>query len=305
MKIFGFLFLLYMFVVNCSSPPEGVNTSEHIAEGIKSGTLSDSLCEGDECCSEHRECKRNCNQIFYKSKSNVKEKCFILPKQIVDRLSSLMAIFKSPIVEDLIRLNLKQEFRLLLALDYRVLVRIAQSYDVNTARDILIWFAENQEPVTELLQLKKPARSKILYELLASAGDRTKPGPVEEGLSQNTSFDKSFFELIIINSNYDLLQITHDMIKDTLCSSSEYAGESQTELCVLRIYCKEKYQQADSYIHSEDLRNQMAKYIEDKSFFNYVEKEVLYTGLRVSVTEPIINNQVCSNVCHDYSKGCQ
>ena len=301
----GFLVFIFFYLVNCSSPIKGVDTSEDIAEGIRAGDLSTVLCEGDECCSEHKECKRTCNQIFYKSKVAVKEKCRTLPQDIVQRLSALVAIFKSPIVGDLIRLNLKQEFRLLLALDYRVFVHIFQSYDINTARDVLIWFAENHEPVAELFKLKPKSRSKLLYELLAGAGDRTKPGPVEEGLSQNTSFDKSFFELIMINSNYVLLQMTHDMIKNTLCSSLEYAGESQTELCVLRIYCKERYQQADNYIHSEDLRNEMAKYIEDKNFFNYIEKEVLYTGLEVTMMEPIINNQVCSNVCHDYNKGCQ
>ena len=307
MIFFRFLVLLcVLFLFNhCSLPPEGINTSEEIAEEIQAGELSMSLCKGDECCSEHKSCKRVCHQIFYKSKKAVKEKCAILPKRIVDRLESLVTILKSPIVEDLIRLNLKQEFRLLLALDYRVFVRIIEAYNINTARDVLIWLAENHEPVDEMEQLAPSSRSEILYELLAGAGDKTKPGPVEEGLSQNTSFDKSFFELIMVNSNYDLLQMTHEMIKNNLCSSSHYAGESQTELCVLRIYCKEKYQQTNSYIHSEDLRNAMAGQIEDESFFDYVETEVLRTGLGIAVTEPIINNQVCSHVCHDYNKGCQ
>ena len=298
------LSLLYI-LLNCSAPPEGVNTSEGIAEEIKSGTLSKSLCEDDKCCSEHKDCRRVCRQIFYKSKDLVKNTCLALPKQIVDRLSYIVDILKSPIVEDLIRLDLKQEFRLLLALDYRVFLRIIRSYNVNTARDMLIWLAENKEPVDELLQLEKSVRSKILYEILAGAGDRTKHGPVEEGLSQNASFDKSFFELLMEYSNYDLLQMTHEMIKNDLCSASQYASESQTELCILRIYCAEKYQSDNDYIHSEDLRNKMALYINDKSFFDYIENQVLHTGLEITMTEPIINNQVCFHVCHDHNKGCQ
>ena len=298
------LFLLYI-LLNCSAPPEGTDTSAGIAEEIKSGTLSRALCEGDKCCSKHKDCRRLCRQIFYKSKDLVKERCIALPQQIVDRLSSLVDILKSPIVEDLNDLNLEQEFRLLLALDYRVFLRIIRSYNVQTARDVLIWLAKNQKSADELLRLERPIRGKILYEILASAGDRTKPGPVEEGLSQNTSFDKTFFELIMESANYDLLQIAHEMIKEDLCSSAQHASESQTELCVLRIYCAEKYQQVDDYVHSEDLRNKMALYINDKSFFDYIENKVLHTGLRVTVTEPIINNQVCFHVCHDHNKGCQ
>ncbi len=304
-KFCCFLFFVLLFFVQCSAPQEGVYTPEDIAEGVQSGEETQSFCEGDECCSEHKECRRSCNQVFYKSNDSVKEKCRILPRKIVENLEDLVAILKSPIVEDLDRLNLKQEFRLLLALDYRVFVRIIQAYQISTARDLLIWLAENHEPADELARLKKSHQQKILYEALASAGDRSKVGPVEEGLSQKISFDKSFFELIVANSNYGLLQIVHEMIKDNLCSASQYAGESQTELCVLRIYCKEKYEQQDNYIHSEDLRNDMARNIDDESFFKYVEKEILHTGLRVAITEPVINNRVCFNVCHDHNKGCQ
>ena len=304
-KLVLFSFFVWAVLVQCSAPTTGVHTPEAIAEGVQSGEGAQSFCEGDECCSEHKECRRSCNRIFYKSNDSVKEKCRILPREIVDNLEELVSILKSPIVEDLTRLNLKQEFRLLLALDYRVFVRTIQSYQISTARDILIWFAENHEPVDELARLKTSHQHKILYETLASAGDRSKVGPVEEGLSQKISFDKSFFELIVAHSNYDLLQMIHEMIKENLCSASQYAGESQTELCILRIYCKEKYQQQDNYIHSEDLRNEMARNIDDEDFFKYVEKEILHTGLRVAITEPVINNRVCFNVCHDHNKGCQ
>ena len=309
MKLYIFIgFLSLLFFVHCSqSPVPGNRSSEEIADAIKkSENRIVSLCEGKDCCSENKDCRRQCDQVFYKSADRVRKKCRSLPKGIVHSLYDLLEIFQSPLKEDLERLDLSQDFRLLLAMDYQVLVRVIKAYTVDEGQEILIWLAENQRPVEELLQLSKEAQNEIIYESLASAGDRTLPGPVEEGLSKKISFDKSFFELMVSRSNYDLLQVTHNMIKEDLCTI-QYAGESQTELCALRIYCKERTNRDNEYVHSEDLRNEIARNIDDKDFFNYIQDRILHihTGLGVQFHEPIMNNQVCFVSCNDNNRGCE
>ena len=291
-------------LVRCSPRPSGTyRTPKDIADAVKSGDRV-TVCTGEECCSEHKSCTRICDQIFYNSDDKVIKKCRSLPQNIVLRLEDLMLVLKNPLVDDLKRLDLNEDFRLLLALDYQAWVRVIKSYKVDEAREILIWMVDQKDLVEELLKLKVESKNEIVYEMLASAGDRTRPGPVEEGLSQKISFDKTFLQLLISHSNYDLLQITHEMIREDLCSV-QYGGDSQTELCILRIYCKEKTNLDDTYVHPEDLRNEIARNIIDKELFEYVEKKILHAGLGVSFKDPIMNNQVCFVACNDSTRGCE
>ena len=307
MRFLFFICFVSLLFLKCSPSPSGKgHTPGTIADAVKLDGTAVSVCTGKECCSEHKSCTRICDQIFYNSGDKIRKQCRFLPQNIVTGLKELVLVLRSPILDDLERLDLSQEFRLLLALDYRAWIRIIKAYNINEARALLVWLAKNQEPVDELLQLKVEIRNEILYEALASAGDRTLAGPVEEGLFKKISFDKSFFQYMISEHNYDLLQITHKMIKDDLCDV-HYAGDGQTELCILRIYCKERPKLDDQYVHSEDLRNEMARNINDEQFFNYVEKEVLHAGLgtRSFYTGPVMNNQVCLSVCNDNNRGCE
>ena len=292
------------FLIQCSPIPGENRGSAGIAGDIQGSDKVISFCTGEECCSKHQECTRICDRLFFKSEKQVKKQCRSLPKDTVKEIDNIVPVLQSPVLSALEYLDLSEEFRLLLALDYQVLVRIIKDYTLDRALTFTHWFAANKEPSAELLLLKDSARNEIIYEMLASAGDRNLHGPVEKALAKNISFDKSFFQLIISHSNYDLLQMSHEMIKADICSV-QYIGTSKTELCVLRIYCKEKKGQNNEYVHSEDLRNEMARNITDEEFFKYVEKEVLYTGLGISFTEPIMNNQVCTTVCNDVQRGCE
>ena len=307
--LFFACFVSLMFSIKCSPPPQGLQDAGDIADGVRGGKQITSFCTGETCCSEHRECKQACNRIFHKSEDKVRNQCRSLPKDTVTDLEDLIPILQNPVVDSLELINPQKEFRLLLALDYKVLVKIIQAYTVDEAKELIIWFATNQEPVNELLLFKEPPRNEIAYEMLASVGDRSRCGQqedtgcaVEEGLAKKISFDESFLQLIISNANYDLLQITHEMIKEDLCSF-QYVGTRHIETCILRIYCKEK--QDDDYIHSEDLRNEMARNIKDEDFFNHIQKEVLRTGLGITLVDPIMNNDVCGFVCKDGNRGCE
>ena len=302
----GFISLLLF--VYCSPPPSGkYNTTRDVADAVRSeGTATLSFCTGKECCSEHKSCTRMCNQILYNSDDDdeaIRKKCHSLPKEIVVRLEELTRILKSPSEDDMNYIDLSEEFSLLLALDYRIWVELIRSYEVDEARELLIWMAKNGDVAKELLELKEEARNEIIFEILASAGDRNQSGhgPVESGLTHKISFDQSFFQLLISHSNYDILQITHNMIRKDLCA---YGASSETEICLLRIYCKEKSNANNQYVHSEDLRNEIARNIQDEDLFNYVEREVLGAGFGLPFTEPIMNNQVCFITCNDDHKGC-
>ena len=302
----------FLFFTQCSPPPiDGVGDTENIADGVRAGKPLTSFCSGDNCCLEHRECKRACNRIFHKSADKVRKQCHSLPKDTITDLEDLIPILENPILKSLELINPQKEFRLLLALDYKAFVRIIQAYTIDEARELIIWFTTNKAPVNELLLFKEPVRNEMIYEMLASVGDRSRYGgpqgdtgfAVEEGLAKKISFDESFFQLIISNSSYDLLQMTHEMIKEDLCSF-QYVGTRHIETCVLRIYCKE--QQNDNYIHSEDLRNEIARNIKDEDFFNHIQKEILRTGgLGATLIDPIMNNDVCGFVCKDDNKGCE
>ena len=305
MRLFLTACFIALFFVQCSPRPEGdYRTSKDIADAVKSGDHIPNVCTGDECCSEHKSCTRICDQMFYKSESKIRKKCRALPRDAVQRLDELMIVLKSPLQDDLKYLDLSEDFRLLLALDYQVWARTIQAYTVDDAREFLVWASGSRRLVEELLKLKIEARNELIYELLASAGGRDRPGPVEEGLSRKISFDQSLFQLLISYANYDMLQVTHDMIREDLCSV-QYGGDSQTELCILRIYCKEKTNRDDVYVHSEDLRNAIARNVRDEELFNYVEKQILNAGLGVRFTEPIMNNQVCFVACNDSNRGCE
>lgn len=302
--LFVACFMALFFLVQCSPRPVGdYRTPKDIADAVKSEDLFISVCKGEECCSEHTKCVRICDQIFYKSDDKVIKRCRSLPRDIVYRLEDLMLILNSPLMSDLKRLDLSEDFRLLLALDYQAWVRVIKTYTVNKARDMLIWMADQKDLVEELLKLKVESRNEIVYEMLASAGDRTRPGPVEEGLSQKISFDETFFQLLISHSNYDMLQITHEVIRE-FCSA-QYGGDSQTDLCVLRIYCKEKTNRDNEYVHPEDLRNTIARRIRDKALFDYIEKRILRAGLGVNFVDPIMNNQICFVACNDSNRSCE
>ncbi len=307
MKLLFFICFASFFVfAQCSQPPDGkLRDAKGIADTVKEDGRVSYTCKEEDCCSENKDCVRKCDQIFYQSKNKkVRNSCRSLPKDVVTRLEELILVLRSSLVEDLERLDLSQEFRLLLALDYHIWLSIIKNHTVDEARELLIWMAKDNESVVELLKLKSEVRSEILYEALSSAGDRTRPGSVEEGLAGKVSFDQSFFQLLIYHSNYDLLQVTHEMMKENLCAV-QYGGENQIELCMLRIYCKERPDRDGEYVHSEDLRNAIARNIKDKEFFNYVEKKVLRAGLGVRFPEPILNNQVCFIVCNDSKKGCE
>ena len=307
MKSFFVVVILFMFV-QCSLPPEGRLRGGvgDIVDAVQTGgERLVSICAGDECCKEHKECVRTCNHLFSRSDREVRNKCKALPKDAVTGLDELIDVFVSPVLDDLDRLDLTEEFRLLMALDYHALVKIIQTYDVDDARLLLIWFAENDEPVQELLRLSMSAQKEIVAEMLTGAGDRNRPGPIEEGLSRLISFDRSFFQLLIANANYDLLQVTHEMIKEDLCSAAQYGGHSQTELCILRIYCKEKENRNNEYVHPEDVRNEMARNIDDEELFSYIERDILRTGLGVGLHKPRMNNDVCFAACSDSSRGCE
>ncbi len=291
-----------LFFSQCSPIPGDVKTSGDIAGEITADGKTATFCKGDECCSEHKDCTRICSKIFYKSDKNVKKQCRSLPKDSVTNMEKLLRYLRSPVLASLEYLNVSEEFRLLLALDYKVLVRIVKAYTVDEARILLHYFGANTEPSAELLLLPEEARNEIIYEALSSAGDRSLHGSVEKGLARKISFDQSFFQLMIGDSNYDILQITHEMIKEDICSV-QYVGSSHTENCVLRIYCKEKAR--DEYTHSEDLRNEMARNIKDEDFFKYVEEHILHADLGIRFTEPTINNDVCRAVCNDGNRSCE
>ena len=298
--LLGFLFV----IIQCSIAPSSP-TARDISDAIQSGSEIKSFCKGDECCSEHRNCIRNCNKIFYASDKQITEKCKSLPRETVHNLYELTVALKRPVLNVLRRIDLS-EFRLLLALDWQAWVRIIKTdYTIDTAKEVLIWLAENKEPIQELKSLPKEVINEILYELLASAGGaQSNIGPVEQALAQKTSFDKSFFELIIYNSNYEFLQMTHDMIRADLCGV-HWEGENQIDLCITQIYCKQKYQPATGYVHSEDLRNKMARNIQDENFFNYIHTELLYTTSHSYVLEPTLSNQVCRSACLSQSRSCE
>lgn len=298
--IFVACFIALLFFVQCSPRPTG-RTPKDIADAVKTDDRVLPFCTGDECCSEHSKCVRICDQIFYKSEDKVIKRCEGLPEDIVLRLEELLLVLKNPLKDDLDRLDLSEDFRLLLALDYQVWVRTIQDYEIDEARDFLVWASGDRKLVEELLKLKLESRNEIMHELLTSVGGRENPGPVEEGLSKKISIDESFFQQLVSYNNYDMLQITHDMIRN-LCSAE---GTSQVELCILRIYCKEKIKLAGQYVHSEDLRNEIARNIKDQELFKYIEKEILHAGLGVNFSEPIMNNQVCHVACSDSIRGCQ
>ena len=303
--VFPVLFLLFLQCSPTDLPRKGgEHTAGEVADTVRAGGNTKSTCTGEECCSAHKDCKRTCDQIFYKSDSHVRKVCKSLPEELVIDLKELVSVLRVPLFETLDALSLTEEFRLLLALDYEVLVRIIKAYNINSARSLLIWLADNHDSTEELLLLKDTERYEIMYELLASAGDREHSGAVEKGLAKNISVEHSFFHLVVSNNNYDMLQITHEMIREDLCAP-RYSGTSQKELCILRIYCKEKKNRPDEYVHSEDLRNEMARNIKDEEFLHYIERNILHTGLRVRMSEPIMNNGVCRFVCRDKNRSCE
>ena len=303
------IFLLF-FLIQCSgSDGERSDLSaKEIAEAIQEDkNISTFACEGANCCSRHRDCQRICNNIFYLSRSEiedkVKRKCQALHRSIVMDLEDIVDLLKNPKANILTLVDARQEFRLLLALDYEVWVRLIKNYKIDDARQALIWLAQDLNVAKELNRLEIFAKNEILYELLATAGDRTKPGAVEEGLSQKISFEETFFQHLVSNRNDEMLQMTHDMIRNDLCRL-EQSGSNYIELCVLRVYCRERITSNSEYIHSESLRNEIAQRIKDKKLFDYIVDEYYRTG-KYAYIEPTLNDSVCEYACDDSHRGCE
>ena len=299
--LFIFVFL-FPFLIQCSSR-NGMSAREIAAAVKDKKNLSTFSCEGSDCCSRYRDCERMCNNIFYRSPSEVKRKCHSFHRQVVSDLDTIVKLLKNPRANDLAHIDTREEFRLLLALDYEVWVHMIEYYKIDEAKQALLWLAQDLNVVKELKQLSLPAKNQILYELLTSAGDRTKPGAVEEGLSQKISFNDTFFQHLISSRNNDMLQMTHEMIRDDLCKL-EYSGSNHIELCILRVYCRERIGSNDEYIHSESLRREIAKRIKDEELFKYINDEFYRVGSYIYV-EPNLNNTVCGYACDDSNRGCE
>ena len=297
---------LLLILVQCANDKKrGKYSAKELADMVISNKHSSAFsCRDSYCCSQSRECERVCNNIFYHSPNSVKKRCTNLNREIVFDLESVVKLLKNPLAEDLRYIDTREEFRLLLALDYHAWVWIIQHYQVSSAKQILIWLAEEKNLADELNKLTAEARNIILYELLASAGDKRKPGPVEEGLAQKISFTHTFLQHLVSNRNNKMLQMTHNMIRDDLCRFHN-ASSSNIELCILRIYCRERPQSNGDYVHSENLRNEIARRIEDDSLFRYVVDEI-YLGGGVGVyIEPTLSNSVCEYACDTSSRGCE
>ena len=261
-------------------------------------------CLGSNCCSRSNECVTICRKVFSRSGPAVINRCKTLPYHEVENIQDLWLNIRRPFIEDLRRINVTESFRLVLALDYTVFVFLFKNlYRRNDARRFLVWLAEEDYLATELMALQKEQQRDFLYELLATAGDRDSPGPVEEGLATKIEFGRSFFEMIVeVNLNTNLLNITHDIIKSDLCGL--YGASTQQALCVLRIYCRTDFND-NAYVHSEDLRGEIARRIDDPDFFKFVRQNVYYGGA-TSILTPNLNNTVCDFICNQNNmRGCE
>jgi len=310
MNLRFFAIFSLVFCLQCSPPiitrDDNLN---RILRGVGDINNNDSFtnCKGVECCSEDKECVYECDGLFSKSHNKIRKLCKGLSQETVRKLKSLIILLSTPDLRDLFRVSPNPGLRLLLALDYQSWVRIINSYTVSEAQNVLIWLANNSSVTDELSLLSKRDRvasNEIIHALLTSAGDRNVSGSVEIGLSQKINFEQSFFQLLIENANYELLQMTHNMIKEQLCSV-KYFGGGQSELCMLRVYCKKKKNLSSVYVHSTELRNEISRHIIDKELFEYIADDILFSGSGLEVTDLRMTDGVCDIACADSNRGCE
>ena len=314
LSLFVYIFLCFFVLLYCS--PRSTNRSElsSTANSEKDRYPADLLnqlpgCSGNDCCSEHRECQKLCENLFEHSEERKKitAQCELLPRDTVEKLdTSIQIILRHPRIDEITIAAIREQLQVILALDYYILIDLFMDYTIIDAKQMLIWFAEEKFVAEELSKLPSEYIYHTLYELLSSSGDRTLPDSVENGLSEKISFEETFFQLLIHYDNDKMLQMTHDMIRDRLCEN--YSPESdQNALCTLRIYCREIREKGTDGIsvHSEETRNLIAERLEDKLFFEYIAADALHVGFGVGYLRPVINNQVCFNVCKDIRKGCR
>lgn len=296
-----------IFCIQCSfvSPfPDRPIVTRDVPENTLDNESLFPKCVRGECCSESRECERICENTFNQFLPAI-DRCRTLPQQLVFDIENLVRALENPIVQDLRRANVRTDFRRLLALDYVVLLDIVERYRIDNARELLLWFAEEDEVADELLRLRREDRNEIMYGLLASAGDRNVPGAAENGLARNISFDETFFSLLVRYFNNSMLQIVHDMIRGEMCAP-QFGGGKKAELCILRIYCRERRGLDNEYVHSEDLRRFISLRLEDKQFFDYIRQEVYNSALDdFNLSQPLMNDMTCQIVCNDTFRGCE
>ncbi len=306
-----FVFALVLCFASCHSTISRYASTSFDSKGLSEEELKHAelpVCvDKVPCCKDQRECKKMCDRMFENSPRQIKDKCHSFPRPVVDDLDNFFKILlKRPRGDELARVVVEDELFLILTLDYNILVDIIKDYSVDDAHQMLIWFARESFVADLLMKLRPEVRNEIMYELFSSAGDRTLPESVEKGLSQKVSFDKSFFEIAISSHNDQIMQITHDMMKQDLCYIHN-SGDTDHELCMLRIYCKENINAASDglYVHPETVRNEIVTRLEDEEFVNYIYEEVLQTGFGVSLLKPIMDDTVCYTVCQHSLAGCE
>ncbi len=342
---YGVLLLLFMFVgilcVQCNGVgflPRGVRGADRIADDIDE--LNEDavpVCKGANCCGDDRECVRICHSLFRPGviRSNVvrdqdinmanssryrnittaerydkkyESRCKVLPRSVVLSMEALIQSLSTPVLEDLRWLDVTQEFRLLLAIDPVVLIRLVKSYTMDNARDLLYWFAESQFVPIELLKIPKELRNELLYELLASAGDRRlNIGPVEAGLASAVSFNgETFFQLLMRYSNVKMLNIVHTMMRDDMCGYNYGVGD-ETELCILRLYCREHKDMDNQYVHPEETRNWITFRLDDPKLLQYMKVNIYGSGIdNQNLSRSLLTDEMCQMICLDSGKrGCE
>ena len=305
--IYLFLFFsgLGLALVKCTS--SGYSAGQ-VVEILKSSNDEEinNFCEGTGCCKTSRVCLRTCQKIFRDNRrvpefggnfARERNICRGLSRNLVRKLDGLNSLLRIPSRGELRRVNINEEFSLYLTIGgVDKLGQTIYSYTKDQARELLYWFAENEDVAREIKELQD--HEELIDFLLSTFGGRDNVDPAEVGLG------KGLFKVMDDNGNQTLINIVHNVIRYRLCEPKN-SSEDQINLCILRIYCKEHKNHDGVYVHTEDLRNNIIREVEDESLNNFIFDEVLQVGYGRGGKASEISNQVCEYVCEDARRGCE
>ena len=217
-------------------------------------------------CKEDKKCKEICDDIF-RSRNN-REKC---EERSISEVTDMEEVFKAlekPDTDDLEALNL-EVLKELLDISTDPLKDAIDDMTVNGKREFLIWFAEDSEAATILINSEDEydLRDALFPRFIVSPSSRS-------DLNQSIGGGKTFVEVALKNGNKPVLEWLHSSF-ESKCdqySSQTFSYYGTRELYPICVF--------DNYYCALDIETELEQEYFDHEFFTDLLDEVLVHGRR-------------------------
>ena len=215
-------------------------------------------------CNEDKKCKEICGDIF-RSRNN-REECEERSISEVTDMEEVFKVLEEPDTDDLEALNL-EVLKELLDISTDPLKNAISDMTVNGKREFLVWFAEDSEAATILINAEDEddIRDALFPRFIVSPSSRS-------DLNQSIGGGKTFVEVALKNGNEPVLEWLHSSFES---KCDQYSGQTFQYYGTRELYPICVF---DNYYCALDLDTELEEEYFDYEFFTDLLDDVLVHG---------------------------